>query len=260
MKFPELYLSRQTDRHTPQKSQHIIKWLTILTVIFMISGCRYPENVSARWADDVNLQYSKYNVPVKFYIENISLEKPEAYTPAICYLNPAETAKWREELNKNWPEFFSATPENALKLQIKITPSGQREALSPALQCFTGLLSFICTLGIFPAVENYAEFQVLRLSVENISRESQLKMYFRSWTNLGLAGMLVQTCHSMPELPDASVAGKGGGTAGPLLLNVRQGQFRKVLLPLVAELHSFPQEKIQELYLSRKTEKTTLLE
>ena len=85
-------------------------------------------------------------------------------------------------------------------------------------------------------------------------------MYFRSWTNLGLAGMLVQTCHRMPELPDASVAGKGGGTAEPLLLNVRQGQFRKVLLPLVAELHRVPQEKIQELYLSKKTEKVKLLE
>lgn len=260
MKFQEHYPSRNTHQQTYKMAQHIIKCLTILTVVFTISGCRYPECVSAHWTDNVDLQYSKYSVPVKFYIEKISLEKPEVYTPAICYLNPAETAKWREELIKNWPEFFSAFPEKALRLQIKITPSGQHEELTPALQCFTGLLSFICTLGIFPAVKNYAEIQNLQLSVENISKESQLKMNFRSWTNLGLAGMLLQTCHSMPELPDALVAGKCGGISKPLLLNVRQEHFRKMLLPLVAALHRFPPEMIQELYLSRKTEKTTLLE
>ena len=226
-----------------------------------LCGCRYPECVSARWEENVNTTYPVYRFPVKFYVESITPEKPEANIPGGgCYLNPAEAEKLRAGLLKYWPELFSASPENSLRVQIKLTPPISKKLTASLTQSLTGLLSFLGSLGVFPAVENYTAELAVGLSVEDLSQNSNLPMRFRSWSNLGMLGMLLPTCHLMPELPDTALAGKAGGMAGPLLLNVRNEQLREVLLPIVAELHRLPPDKIQELYLSRKTTKINLLE
>ena len=245
-----------------------ISFLLLLPVcLLMFCGCYHT---SATIVDSGELkEYSSFPFPVKFHIEKIThipAEKnvsPPNKKPHYYYFRMfhREEERWQEGLYKYWPELFSRNPKNALKVRFSLEYRLQEQEERNISGSLSALLLSTLSYGVFPAVWHEKYKSILRVEVEErTKRATVLTVKTRTRGNNAIFG-LWGTRYLIPKIPDTLFETNDSWDGiEPHNCRVRDDRLKDFLQLFVAELHSFPPEKIHELYLSRKTEKVKLLE
>ena len=196
-------------------------------------------------------EYTPYEVPVKFYVRRIDLTS--------CPYSPfaeTEEARWKAGLQKYWPHLFSSVPGEKLTVSLTLIQRAQWDFDPPAGTYLAGLLS-LGTLGLLPYSESWGRTWDLKIQIEDIVEEKSLNALTYQRGNFGILSFL-KTRKLLPEQKDsfAGIDRQFGVNA----YKIREDRLKDFLQIFVAALHSFQREKIQELYLARKTKMVKFLE
>jgi hypothetical protein len=229
------------------KNQGILSGITAM-LLLLTAGCEY---VSFALPEEVPEEQSKkLTCPVKFYLEDIEMD----LLPSFQWKN-GTLEQWREALVRYWPELFSRTPEQALKTRFSIgwgTAANVQLSTEQRISHIVSLLS----LGLVPSVKN-GIYEVKRgVQVEDLEIVKSQKLEYRIRGNYGLF-FFCGTCFLFQEHPRTMFRAFYGTEQE---FSIPDKNLKNFLQLFVAELHRLPPDKIQELYLSRKTAHVELLE
>ena len=240
----------------------------LFTCLFVLCGC-FQTSAAIENAGQL-AKYESFRFPVKFYIENVTqiyntttveTKNKKPTTVLFRRFHQDEEERWMEGLHKYWPELFTKEPGNALKVRFSIEICSQKQEERNISGLLGGVFISSFSFGLFPAVWHEKYRAVLRVQVEALrTRASLLTVKTRTRGNNAFLG-LWYTRYLVPKIADTLFETNDSPDSAELRnCRVREDRLKDFLQLFVAELHRFPPEKIQELYLSKKTEKVKLLE
>ena len=226
-------------------------FLIAITAVFLCCGCAYTQGTFEK-AEKIT-RYQPYPVPVKFYVEAIKLVNSS--DKKQCFPE-AEASRWKNELLNHYPELFSPTPENALKVRFTLYVSNYAVDVSPVAPLL--VLISLPTLGLLPIQNKFTMVSTLTTIIEGkpSSQDTSLKLNCRG--NIGILGAILPTRYLLPEQKDHLFTSDDIGAQQNF--TVPDHKMKLFLRVFVAQLHRMKTEEIWKLYTSKYSKPTKLLE
>lgn len=226
--------------------------LVLLAVINIIgAGCVYTQGT---FSDEKNItRYKPYELPIKFYIEDISFTKARN---GLTFFSEAEAERWKNQLGKYYPQVFSNSPEQALKVKFIFKASSYAKNV-PAYAPLTMLLS-LPTLGLIPGINKFDMDSSLQTIIEDVEKTTQFSLKFYARGNIGIIGLLLPTRFLLPSAKNSLFTSKSWSAIHDY--TVEEEKMKSFLKIFVAQIYSFPKEKIWILYNSKFGKNVQLLE
>lgn len=220
----------------------------IAASLLLTAGCEYLSFALPQEKPEV--QIKKLTYPIKFYLESLEMDSLPSFQWEENTL-----ARCREALVYHWPELFSKTPEQALKIRFSIGwETGKTSNVSAAQRILP--IASLLSLGLIPSINDNTQEVGIGIQIKDLEIYDTQKMEYRVRGNYGLFFFL-GTCFLLPEHPHSIFRAFYGFEPE---FSIPDENLKKFLQIFVNKLHRFPPDKIQELYLSQKTSKSKLLE
>ena len=227
--------------------------IAFLSLSCLLCGCGYKNGVFM----EVTLpqQISSYKPPVKFYVQDIIIDPG---SDAKNFFTTDQAQGWKNNLLRYYPDVFVSDQNDALPVTFLLYNQGNIVDKHPGLTLFTGILSFLGSYGVFPAIKNYTSDVKIVTNIAGKTRAYHTKLDCRLAVNMGWGGFILPTCYLVPQKKGAMFGAKAAWFDEPF--RVYEDNMKNFLSIFVSELQNFSQNQIIELYLSQKTKKAKLLE
>jgi hypothetical protein len=213
----------------------IYKFLLLICsscILFYSTGCiSYSGSLEHTGTKIANPEKIKF--PAKLYVKTYQENTP--------FLSLEERRNFNRNFCKYFPELFSATPENALQINIKFV--NKQQSSSASFTEILGAAATFMTLGIAPAMQDVEYKVALEIEIENINYSADAKFTNRARAIAGILGF-VGTRYLLPDLKKSWFYSE---SMLPHFL-VREECRKDFLQFIVDAIYRIPPEKLQQLY------------
>lgn len=219
-----------------------------------------------------------YKVPVKFYLQELyfadfsqaifsdTLAKAQHKRDADIVkfmtnygsvFKAEEREKLRKDIVRYFPGIFTEDPQDGLTCRIIIYNDAQPEEHNYwSNHGLLGIFSFI-SLGLLPWKQEKTQNLIFKIQIEELSGSTKLPLFMKYRNSAGILGILgLQYLLS----PAENAWFYGDSERAFNVLNIKEQHRKDFAALIVSEFCKISKDKVEELYLSRKTQKSRLLE
>ena len=210
-------------------------------------------NSDAGFIDIPPATQSKYELPVKFYPDQIKMVYCQNQVSQERFLDENQIPVIRQGLCRHFPELFADKADNALPLNIEIINRNLQSRMNP-LQNMAHAFSSL-TLLLIPAKIEYSCSVEIKISVNDMTRSRNLEL-IRSMRQ-GLFNM-----QQAFDPPTNTWFSSSGFNWNPLYaaITIRDEHQKDFLQLIVNEVCALPADKIHKLYMKNSSKYSELLE